>query len=411
MNEKELMEAIKLKMDDIQKKYDEKADASEIVKLKAELDELRAKATTDQIEAIKNEFKGQLETLETALKTQGEEMTKLKTNVTEISVNPLATEIKSQIDAIKSAATGGKEEIALKALTLRSAITNNQNAYDLPDIGQLATRKLSMYDIFPKMSIGKGSHNGVIRYYDWDEDTIARAAAAVAEGAAFPESTAKWKKGSVTIQKIGDTLPVTEEFFEDEQMFAAELQVFLQTNVQLEVDRQLADGDGTGNTITGLLASIDAYTPVASGLTDPSRYDLIVKVSESITKTKGSKYAPDVVLMNITEINKMQLKKDQNYNYVLPPFVSRDGKNVAGMVVIECNILADNTMVVCDRRFGRIYEMPGMEIAKGYVGTQFTEDEMTLKIRKRMAFLIRAADKGGFAKVTDVTAALTTLAT
>lgn len=300
-----------------------------------------------------------------------------------------------------------EKEVTIKALTLRSAIANNETAYDLPDIGQLATRKLSLYDIFPKLNLGDGQHNGTIRYYDWDEDTIARAAAAVAEGAAFPESTAKFKKGAVTLQKIGDTLPVTEEFFEYETLFAAELGMFLETNVALEIDRQLADGDGTGNTITGLKASVNAYTlPVSGSIVDPTIYDLIVKVSEQITSVGGSKYSPDFAVMNIVDINRMKLSKDANQNYILPPFVSRDGAQVAGIVVIESNIITANTMVIGDRRFARIYELGGIVLSKGMVNAQFTEDELTLKARKRLAFLIRAADKGGFRKVTDIDAAL-----
>jgi hypothetical protein len=94
----------------------------------------------------------------------------------------------------------------------------------------------------------------------------------------------------------------------------------------------------------------------------------------------------------------------------MPPFVSRDGSIVDGLTVIECNIFDSDTIVVGDRRFARIYEMGGIEITRGLVNAQFTSDEMTLKARKRMAFLIRAADKGGFLKCTNIASALTELA-
>jgi len=355
------------------------------------------------------------EAFEAKFKDANEQIAKLKENATVIEKSKVVG-LKDELEANKAvlkeiAGKISNKEVVIKALSNRASVANNEQAYDLPDIGQLATRKLSMYDIFPKLTIGDGNNNGVIRYYDWDEATIARAAAAVAEGAVFPESTAKFKRGSVTIQKIGDTLPVTEEFFEDAQMFAAELGMFLDTNVALEVDRQLALGDGTGNTITGLVASVDAYVPAAAGIADASIYDLLVKVSESITAGGGSKYMPNFAVMNIADINKMKLKKDANNNYVMPPFVTRDGASVSGITVIEANIIAANTLVLGDNRFARIYEKGGVEMSKGYSGTQFVEDEMTLKARKRMAFLIRAADKGGFKKVTSISAALVTLAT
>ena len=328
------------------------------------------------------------------------------------SENTMEKQISENKETLKEIAKGtSAKEVVLKVDTLRASIANNQQATDLAGVGQLAHRKLSLYDIFPKVQVSESNNNGTIRYYDWDEATIARVAASVAEGNAFPESTAKFKKGSISLEKIGDTLPVSEEFFEDEAMFASELNMFLDTNVALEVDSQLCNGDGTSNKLLGLYASIPAYTPVASGITDANIFDLIVKVAEDITVTGGSKYNPDTIIARKSVINQMKLKKDGENNYVLPPFVSADGKNIDGMVVVESNIAPANTLVVCDKRFARIYEKGGVEISKGMVNAQFTEDMMTLKARKRLAFLIRNADKGGFRKVTSISAALTTLAT
>jgi len=358
------------------------------------------------------------DSLQKALQAQGLALSKMvEQGGNKGAAKTLAEQIKENLADLKAIAKdASSKEITLtgfKAVVERASITNNQQAFDLMDIGQLAHRKLTAYEIFPKLTVTASNNNGVIRYYDWDEDTVVRAAAMVAEKGTFPASTAKWKKGSISIQKVGDTLPVTEEFFEDEAMFAAELQMFLMTNVDIVVDDQIINGDNTGNNLKGLLVSVDAFdaTTYAGTVDNPTIYDLIVKVSESITVGGGSKYTPDVAIMNIADINKMKLSKDANHNYILPPFVTRDGTNVSGMTVIECNAIAADTMVVCDRKFGRIYEYVGLQVAKGYSGTQFVEDEMTLKVRKRLAFLIREADKGGFKKVTSIAADLLELAT
>lgn len=369
--------------------------------------------------ATKEELKSQLDDAKTEIKSSVEGLAEQVNEISEKlksgfngSENTMEKQISENKETLKEIAKGtSAKEVVLKADTLRASIANNQQATDLAGVGQLAHRKLSLYDIFPKVQISESNNNGTIRYYDWDEATIARAAASVAEGNAFPESTATFKKGSISLEKIGDTLPVSEEFFEDEAMFASELNMFLETNVSLEVDSQLCNGDGTSNKLLGLYASIPAYTPVASGITDANIFDLIVKVAEDITVTGGSKYNPDTIIARKSVINQMKLKKDGENNYVLPPFVSADGKNIDGMVVVESNIAPANTLVVCDKRFARIYEKGGVELSKGMVNGQFAEDMMTLKARKRLAFLIRNADKGGFRKVTSISAALTTLAT
>ena len=382
---------------------DEQRDAYLVAKQKNDA-EVVSKMIADEVSKITAKQHEQINEL--ALELQG--LKENPTNDKEDSKKQLKDLVSKLSQIVKSG--DANSSVVLKTALLRAGITNNSQASDLPNIGQLATRRLSLYDLFPKVQISESNNNGVVRYYDWDEATIARAAASIAEGGTFPESTAKFKRGLLTIEKIGDSLPVSEEFFEDEAMFASELELFLQTNVNVVIDTQLATGDGTSNTLVGIYNSAGTFTASASGIADASRYDLIVKVAESIVTAGGSKYMPNAVIMPTVEINKMRLKKDANYNYILPPFVSRDGQMVENMVVIPCDALSANTMVVCDTRFGRIYEKTGIEVSKGLSGTQFVQDELTIKVRKRLGFLVRSADAGGFKKVTSITAALTTLA-
>jgi hypothetical protein len=385
----------------------EQRDAYAVSKQTFEAEEVTkrvAEEVAKEVAKITDVQKVQLETLALELKAMKENP------VTETSKREV--ELKETVGKISEIVKGGNASanVVVKALLLRAGIANNEQAVDLMDIGQLAHRRLSAYDIFPKIKVSESNNNGIIRYYDWDTATSVRAAASIAEGAAFPESTATFAKGNVTIEKIGDTLPVTEEFFEDEAMFASELEFFLMTNVDLIVDNQIINGDGTSNQLDGLVNRATAYTAAASGISDASIYDLIVKLKEDISATGGSKYQPDFAVMNIVDINKMKLKKDANENYVMPPFVDRAGNVVDGITIVECNAVTANTMVLGDSRFAKIYEKTGVEVSKGMVNAQFVEDEMTLKVRRRIAFLIRNADQAGFKKVASISADLVTLA-
>lgn len=372
-----------------------------------------------QTKAIDTAVKGAKDAFDVELKKANDSVGELAAKVLELEtkgnqVTPegaLSKGLKENKEAIKEVAKGGNSEVVIKAVSDRASVVGNANDTVLAGIGQIATRKLSLYDIFSKVPVTDKNNNGTIRYYDWDDATTVRAAASIAEGAVFPESTAKFKTATAIIEKIGDTLPVTEEFMEDDALFAAELELFLQTNVELAIDSQLCNGVGTSNTLIGLYASAPAFVPVASGIVDANIFDLVLKVSEDITVTGGSRFAPDTIIARKSVINQMKLKKDGNNNYMTPPFVSADGKNIDGMLVIECNVAPANTLVICDRKFGRIYEKTGIVLSKGLVDNQFVEDAMTLKARKRLAFLIKNSDKGGFRKVTSISAALVTLAT
>ena len=382
-----------------------------------EQEEAKKNAIAIAEKAVKEATKGLIEKLNASqdiVKTLQEEVTTLKENqgkeMAQKTLDAVLKENKENI--LKSFSENKKYNFTVsKALTLSTAVTNNSNSYRDDTLSPLASKKLAIYDLFRKVRIGK-DNAGTITYVDWDTATTARAAAMVAEGAPFPESTVKWEEYPIKIKKIGDSIPWTEEFEYDLSRFADELASFLNMNVKLKEDEQLRAGDGTGANIFGLETLAPAYVPVASGITDPSRYDLVIKVAEDITKGLGGKFRPDYALMNLTEINKMRLKKDGNNNYVMPPFVDRNGNVVAGIRVIEDNGFADNTMVIGDSRYGTIYEdEQGYTITTGEVNNQFLEDEKTLKARKRMCFLIKESEKIGHRKVTDIATALATLAT
>lgn len=383
-------------------------EVNSIVDNKMKANDEQLKSLDDKVKILKNyddaELKAELIELSAKLEAM-KEQSKKDEPVT------FSSEIKSKKEDLKNTLKGLKDETIIKANVTRASIADNESSFHLPDIGQLAHRKLTAYDLFPKFRVSDSDNRGVVSYLDWDEATKVRAAAMRTEGVAFPESTAALVYKTVPLEKIGDTLPVTEEFFEDEEMAAAELEMFLKTNVEIVRDTQIVTGDGTPPNLTGLYTSAPEYVAVASGISDASIYDLIVKMKESIVETGGSKYNPDFAMMNIADINKMKLKKDANENYVMPPFVDRAGNVVDGLVIIENNSLAANTMVVGDRRFARIYEKSGVSVQRGYINAQFGADLMTLKVRERLLFLIREADKSGFAKETSISAALTTLAT
>ena len=383
----------------------ENADAirSEIAKNNDEAVKAMKAELADQYNEQFNTLNKALRDVAASVKAQGEN----KDN----GESPRTVEFNEIKEKLSNMAKGTPGSIEIKATVDVASIATNTAGYDIPSIGQLSEAERNVYAVLPKITISDGQNlRKTINYWDWDEDTTVRAADMVAEEGTFPESTAAWKQYTLPIQKVGDTLPVTEEFMEDEQVFYAELDRFLRTNVEIKINDQVVNGDGTGNNLTGMIASVPAYTAAASGITDASIYDLIVKLRESIMASRGGKYNVNVGFMNLADVNKMKLKKDANNNYILPPFVDRSGNVVDGLTIIVDNAVTANTMFVGDSRFATIYERTGLDISTGYVNAQFTEDAMTLKVRKRLAFLIREVDKTGFLRVTDIAAALTTLA-
>lgn len=372
----------------------ESVSKTELVALKEELKAIEKMATTEQVETLKGNL-DELASKLLVLETKG-------LNV----VKTLKEELEENKEQLKDILGGRRGEIEIKALTNRASISGNTNAYVLPTIGQLGVKARALYDVLPKIQISNSSNdNGVIKYHDWDEATTVRASAMVAEGATFPESTAKFIERTISIRKIGDTLPVTEEFGEDSALASAELERFIDINVNAKVDDQLINGTGTGENLAGLLVSAPDYTPVASGISGANIKDLVRKMRTAIVKTRGSKYSPDIVVMNSDTFDRYYLAKDSQNQYLFDPV----NGTIGGLAVVEDNNMPDNQLVVGDRRFATIYEKGGVVLSEGMVGNQFTSDSKTIKARKRMALLIREVDKTAFLHCTNVTTALTSL--
>jgi HK97 family phage major capsid protein len=390
---------------DIQAMTEQEANAYAVAKRKHEQDET-AKQIADAVKVSSDALQGEL-------KTANKNLDELSLKFTQLEAKGKATKVHSFGDAFTEVKEGiislvkgtSNSDVVIKATTNRASIADNPSGLFLPEIGQLGYKRRSLYDVLPKSPVANGNHQGLVRYVDFDEATTVKAAAVVAEGGVFPESTAKFKGFSRELVKIGDTLPVTEEFGTDEVAAAAELEMFLETNVKSAVDNQLINGPGTAGTIEGLVVASPAYTPVASGIVGANIYDLVKKVRTDIVFNRGSKYAPDIIVMNANTLDELQLTKDANQNYIF-----KDTLNIGSMIIIEDNNMADNVMVVGDRRYARIYEMFGVLISRGLKGDQFVEDLETIKARTRLLMLIRNVDKTGFRKVTSISAALTTLA-
>lgn len=405
---KKAAEILEQRLKTLEDNKDNAATRESLDKSTKELEDFKAENNNTLKGFVKTE---DVKELNNEVKELKEEIASLKENTSPVTNgNSILSVIKANKEGIRKSidAKGSSNEFVVnKDVFTRASITNNTNSLRLNDIGQIATRKLTIYDLFKKVPVGVGL-NGVVSYADWDEDTTVYNASAIAEGTVFNQSKAVFEEKRMSLKKIGVEIPITEETLTDEPRFANELNSFLEIDVAIEEDNQLYGGDGTGANLTGLYTYAPAFVPVASGISDASIYDLIIKVSESITKGKRSKNKPDFAVMNVTDINQMRLKKDANNNYVMPPFVDPSG-NVIGIRIVESNVVAAGTMVVGDSRYGSIYEVEGYNITTGFVADQFTKDLMTLKARSRKGFLIRDVDANAFAKVGNISAALVTL--
>lgn len=405
---------LKAYQDDLANYLDSESEA-----LKAKIKELETKegSNKEEIQALKDQLAQiEPEALKIAMKAvkeQGIILAKMQSNSNggRMTEKQAVEEAMKFYEDLKAAVKGGKDvELSIKADTLTTSVSNFTRGVEDPNVARLAHRRLTAYDAIPSKPKVGANMGGTYRYLDQDSGTSVRAAAQIAEGAASPESTIAWVKRSIDLKKTSDHLPYSDEFEYDFQDLMIELVEFLRQNVAIEVDDQIINGDGLGNNYDGILTTIPAYTPVASGITDANIFDLICKVSEDITDGEGSKYAPDLVFLNSSDIVSIDflLKKDANNNYMnLAEMAAQKG-----FKVIENNSLAANSMILGDSRYAHIVEDGMVTVKTGLKsGTDAIDGISRVLVETRKNLLIKNLEVTGWREVTSISAALTTLAT
>jgi HK97 family phage major capsid protein len=294
-----------------------------------------------------------------------------------------------------------------KATFSRPDVTNNQDATTISGVSRLGRRPLSLTDVLTNIEITDNNNNGQVKYTDWDPATVS-GAATLAEGGTFPASTAKFRQYFEPLQKIGDIIGYTDESADDLDFLIQEIEWFLLNNIDHVTEDQVINGNGTAPNFKGMVNRVPVWTPVSRGIVDPSIYDLLVVLRNIIFANAGSKGAPDFVLMNPADAEKMMLTKDQNGNYIIPPF--KDGERIRNMAIIESPYVAANTLFTGIGSMARLYSKPGFGLEFGYAAGQFEKGEKSMRVFRRGLFLLREADKSSFLRVTNIAAAVAALA-
>ncbi len=380
--------------------------AKELENFKEQLKTDTTKELSDKIDALKAEIIKdnieQLKVMHKAIEDQGIAIRKMNVNGGVKEYKSIEEELYAVKDQLLNA---DKKTVVIKTDVQRSSITNSTISTRLLDVGQLATQANRIEPLFAVGTISEGQ-GGVVRYID--QTAVTSGAAAVAENATKPESAITWTEYTMALQKVAHNIPVTMEALSDISFMASEINNMLLKYLDIKVDGYLWNATGTPPQIKGIYTYADAYSASASAISDASIYDLIVKVQEDISGDTA--YVPNFAVMNIADINKMRLKKDDHNNYIMPPFVSQNGNQVAGITLVASSSVTANTMLVGDFSFATLFSLGGTTLEIGRIADQFIENQVTIQAERRLGLLVRNNHTDAFRKVTSISAVLITLA-
>ena len=224
-----------------------------------------------------------------------------------------------------------------------------------PGVEKLPDRQVLMMDVVQR---GTTNSNRVT----WVERSARTAgAAAVAEGAQYAQSDMTYIQKAAEVEKIGTFLKVTNEALEDWDEMLTQIQNELFPMVERALENQLYQGTGSTPQLDGIITTASAYasTSLNNKVSKPNHFDAIRAAANQIAEYN---YIPTHAFMAPADFALMELAKDGNGQYLMPPFVTAGGAQVAGIKVVPSNLITAGDVLVGDFSKVTLYIKRGIEV-------------------------------------------------
>lgn len=244
-----------------------------------------------------------------------------------------------------------------------------------------ATRPVQVLDIIPTRPINQALDKYMA------ETTRTHASAEKAEAAAYAESTFVWTEKTTTIQKITDSVPVTDEQLEDAAQVSGLLDQRLRFGLRQRLDLQVIAGNGTSPNLSGV-TDTGHHTGIqtqAKGA-DPT-FDATYKALTLVRFTGRAN--PSAFIFHPTDWQGIRLSRTTTGEYIFGNPSQPGATTLWGLPVVIADSLSQGTAVTGDfANFCYIGERRGIEVQIGYVNDDFIKGKKTIRADLRACFTI-----------------------
>lgn len=234
-----------------------------------------------------------------------------------------------------------------------------------------------------------------------------------AELAQIPSKDFEFEEFKATLKKITVMNKHSVEILQDAPQLVSAIKGWLNEDINIVTDEQLLNGDGTGDNLSGVFTVASVLDATEVGTKRVAFANLADVIRLAITKIaingKG-KFSANYVLLNPEDADELDLTKDENGQYILPPFRSADGAMIKGARIIENVGITAGEFLVGDFRKLHVGTKGGVEVEMtNSDGDDFGKDILSVKLRRRVASYVRTNDSGAFwtGNIQDVKDALT----
>ncbi len=252
-----------------------------------------------------------------------------------------------------------------------------------PGIGKAPDRIPMLLDLISRGNTGSDT-------ITWVERSARTAsAAAVAEGAAYAQSDMTYIQRSLAVERVGHYIKVQNRSLDDWDYLLSEINLELFTGLERILESYVYSGTGStpqlqGITDTGIAASY-ALAALNGTIVTPNQFDVL---RAAYAQLMAAEYRPTAILINPVDGAAMDMPKNVDGTYLLPPFIAADRTYVKGIPIYESNLVTAGDFLIGD------FSKDTLFMRKGITIQIFDQNENdVLYDRKTITAHVRAANR------------------
>lgn len=171
---------------------------------------------------------------------------------------------------------------------------------------------------------------------------------------------------------------VTKQALLSMPMLEQEIYSLLNNEMLNKLEQDILTGTGVSPIIKGIIPYATAFNAGALAGTIPSA-NIFDVIRVAIGQVYKANYFPNAVLVSIDTATAMDLTKDAEGRYLLPPFTTAEGTVIKGVRIYASNFVPDDTFLVGDMTKYLFNFVEGLTIDVGYIDKQFIQNMVTIR--------------------------------
>lgn len=294
-----------------------------------------------------------------------------------------------ELNAMKSAPRSGASANLMVKADLSSSTQDVAGAVGvaiapnrLPGILALPQQKLTIRDL---ISPGQ-TDSPNIQYVQ--ETGFNNNAAAVAEGALKPQSDLKLTDKNITTKVLAHWIRVPKQVLSDFSQIRSLIDERLIYGLKLYEEKQILNGDGTGENLEGIIPQATAYA-VPAGLSAPAPITGIDVLRIAMLQAALAEYPATGHVLNPIDWASIEMLKDSEGRYIIGNPQGSINPTLWNLPVVETQAISVGKFLTGAFRLGaQIFDQWESRVELGFQNDDFVRNKVTILAEERIALAV-----------------------